>query len=110
MALLKVEQGHFETAVLILHNFFVFYFGYRCLSLEQSLERSLQPQAPITGPLQYQASHIRPPIPSPPISNPPFQALYHVGPPTSGPHSHIKQAPHPRPTILSPDDQYEAPR
>ena len=31
MTLLKVEQGHFETAVLILHNFFVFYYGYRCL-------------------------------------------------------------------------------
>ena len=29
MALLKVEQGHFETAILILHNFFVFYYGYR---------------------------------------------------------------------------------
>ena len=25
MELLKVEQGHFETAILILHNFFVFY-------------------------------------------------------------------------------------
>ena len=24
MALVKVEQGHFETAILILHNFFVF--------------------------------------------------------------------------------------
>ena len=24
MTLLKVEQGHFETAILILHNFFVF--------------------------------------------------------------------------------------
>ena len=31
MALVKVEQGHFETAILILHNFFVFYYGYRCL-------------------------------------------------------------------------------
>ena len=31
MALVKVEQGHFETAILILHNFFVFYCGYRCL-------------------------------------------------------------------------------
>ena len=30
MALLKVEQGHFETAILILHNFFAFYYGYRC--------------------------------------------------------------------------------
>ena len=27
MALVKVEQGHFETATLILHNFFVFYYG-----------------------------------------------------------------------------------
>ena len=27
----KVKQGHFETAILILHNFFVFYYGYRCL-------------------------------------------------------------------------------
>ena len=25
MALLKVEQGHFETAILIIHNFFVFF-------------------------------------------------------------------------------------
>ena len=25
MALLKVEQGHFETAILILHKFFVFF-------------------------------------------------------------------------------------
>ena len=24
MTLLKVKQGHFETAILILHNFFVF--------------------------------------------------------------------------------------
>ena len=31
MALVKVEQGHFETAILILHNFFLFYYGYRCL-------------------------------------------------------------------------------
>ena len=31
MALVKVEQGHFETAILILHNFFVFYYGNRCL-------------------------------------------------------------------------------
>ena len=39
---------------------------------------------------------------------PPLQALYHIRPP------HIRppfpyQTPHPRPTILSPDDQYEAP-
>ena len=27
MALVKVEQGHFETAILILHNFFVFKVG-----------------------------------------------------------------------------------
>ena len=27
----KRRQGHFETAILILHNFFVFYYGYRCL-------------------------------------------------------------------------------
>ena len=27
MALVKVEQWHFETAILILHNFFVFYYG-----------------------------------------------------------------------------------
>ena len=31
MASLKVEQGHFETAILILHNFFVFFYGYRFL-------------------------------------------------------------------------------
>ena len=29
--LLKVEQGHFEAAILILHNFFVFYYGDGCL-------------------------------------------------------------------------------
>ena len=33
--LVKVEQGHFETAILILHNFFVFYYGYRCLEALQ---------------------------------------------------------------------------
>ena len=28
----KVKQGHFETAILVLHNvFFVFYYGLRCL-------------------------------------------------------------------------------
>ena len=27
MTLFKVKQGHFETAILILHNFFGFYFG-----------------------------------------------------------------------------------
>ena len=27
MTLLKVEQGHFKTAILILHNFFVFYYA-----------------------------------------------------------------------------------
>ena len=26
-----IAKGHFETAMLILHNFFVFYYGYRCL-------------------------------------------------------------------------------
>ena len=31
MILLKVKQGHLETAILILHNFYVFYYGYRCL-------------------------------------------------------------------------------
>ena len=31
IAALKVKQGHFETAILILHNFFAFYYGYRCL-------------------------------------------------------------------------------
>ena len=24
---LKVKQGHFETAILVLHNFVVFYYG-----------------------------------------------------------------------------------
>jgi len=27
IAALKVKQGHFETAILILHNFVVFYYG-----------------------------------------------------------------------------------
>ena len=36
MTLLKVKQGHFETAILILHNFFVFYFGQRCLEAKHS--------------------------------------------------------------------------
>ena len=31
-AALKVKQGHFiETAILVLHNFVVFYFHERCL-------------------------------------------------------------------------------
>ena len=76
-------------------------------SRAQGLERSLQPQAPIIGPVQYQPPP--PPIPSPPISNPSFQASYHIRPPTFGPHSQIKPL-HPRPTILSPNDQDEAPR
>ena len=29
--MIKVKQGHFETAILILHNLFFFYYGYRCL-------------------------------------------------------------------------------
>ena len=66
------------------------------------------PRPPITGPVQYQAPHIRPPHskPShikPPISGPlPYQAP-HTRPPFP------YQTLHPRPTILSPDDQYEAP-
>ena len=31
MTLLKVKQGHFETAILILHNLLFFYHGCRCL-------------------------------------------------------------------------------
>ena len=32
IAALKVKQGHFiETAILVLHNFVVFYFHERCL-------------------------------------------------------------------------------
>ena len=31
MILLNIKQGHFETATLILHNFFVVYCGLRCL-------------------------------------------------------------------------------
>ena len=27
IAALKVKQGHFETAILVLHNFVVFYHG-----------------------------------------------------------------------------------
>ena len=27
IAALKVKQGHFETAILVLHNFVVFYYG-----------------------------------------------------------------------------------
>ena len=33
MTLLKVKQGHFETVILILHDLFVFYYGYRCLEV-----------------------------------------------------------------------------
>ena len=34
----KVKQlGHFETAILILHNLFFFYYGYRCLELYQTI-------------------------------------------------------------------------
>ena len=29
MKLLKVKEGHLETAILILHNFYVFYFGLK---------------------------------------------------------------------------------
>ena len=28
MILLTLKQRHFETAILILHNFFIFYYGY----------------------------------------------------------------------------------
>ena len=28
---IEVKQGHFETAILILHKFFVFNYGYSCL-------------------------------------------------------------------------------
>ena len=34
MLLLKVEQGHFETAILILHNFFLFYNG--CITVDSA--------------------------------------------------------------------------
>ena len=27
IAALKVKQGHFETAILVLHNFVFFYYG-----------------------------------------------------------------------------------
>ena len=27
IAALKMKQGHFETAILVLHNFVVFYYG-----------------------------------------------------------------------------------
>ena len=27
MTLLKVKQGHLETTILVLHNFYVFYYG-----------------------------------------------------------------------------------
>ena len=30
----KVKQGHFETAILILHNFFVLYNDYKCLEAD----------------------------------------------------------------------------
>ena len=29
MILRKVKEGHLETAILILHNFYVFYFGLK---------------------------------------------------------------------------------
>ena len=29
MILLKVKQGHLESAILILHNFYVFYHGLK---------------------------------------------------------------------------------
>ena len=29
MILLKVKQGHLEAAILILHNFYVFYYGLK---------------------------------------------------------------------------------
>ena len=27
IAVIKVKQGHFDTAILVLHNFVVFYYG-----------------------------------------------------------------------------------
>ena len=35
MTLLKVKQGHYETAILIIHNLFFFYYVYRCLEALQ---------------------------------------------------------------------------
>ena len=77
---------------------------------EQGLERSLQPQAPqyrprtISGPPYQAPPHSKPSHIKPPISGPlPYQAP-HIRPPFP------YETPHPRPTILSPDDQYEAPR
>ena len=74
------------------------FFQTFALDLSRVWNVPYNPRPPISGP----------PIPSPPISSPPFQAPYHIRPP------HIRppfpyQTPHPRPTILSPDDQYEAP-
>ena len=44
MALVKVEQGHFETAILILHNFFVFYYGWTRICLLQAPKLSKKSQ------------------------------------------------------------------
>ena len=30
-AALRVKQGHFETPILVLYNFVIFYYGLRCL-------------------------------------------------------------------------------
>ena len=77
---------------------------------EQSLERSLQPQAPRYRPRT---------ISGPPYQAPPHSKPSHIKPPISGPLPYQApnfrlpfpyQSPHPRPTILNPDDQYEAPR
>ena len=61
------------------------------------------PRPPIIGPVQYQP----PPIPSPLISTPHFRPPTISSPPQLAPFPY--QTPHPRPTILSPNDQYEAP-
>ena len=31
IAALKVKEGNFKTAILVLHSFVVFYYGLRCL-------------------------------------------------------------------------------
>ena len=38
MTLLKVKRGHLETAILILQNFYVFYYGYAKSILKHNFE------------------------------------------------------------------------
>ena len=77
-----------------------------CYCMSRVWNVPYNPRPPITGPVQFQPP---PPHSKPSHFKPPnFRPLAISGPHTRPPFPY--QNPHPRPTILSPDDQYEAPR